>query len=97
VEAKLKSVDQSARDVRLRQSGDVAEAVTRVEWHQRIHEHLVLRDPKPVGDTLGHVGENLARRVLGAHHKWIVESIVEAELDERRVSRSRRHATRRLH
>jgi hypothetical protein len=50
-----------------------------------MHYDLVARDGESVGDTLREELINLRDRDWAGDDKWIIETIIEANLDERRV------------
>lgn len=97
VKIQLQLVDHARRDVGLRQGGDVPERRPGIIWQERVHGNLIDRDRQGIGDTLGQEGEDLKSRVRGLNDEWVVETVVEADLDQSGVLRRSWHATSWLH
>lgn len=74
-------VDEIARNVCLREGGNVVQRLGGIIWHQAVHDDFVGRDAQRIGDPLGKVGKDLICRVLGSNHKGVVEPVIEANLD----------------
>lgn len=92
----LELVDRFGRDIGQSESCDVVQVTGCVVRLQRIHLDLIGGDTQAISDTCREVIKDLLGRLPLANNERIVESMVETKLDEGRVGRSRRHATRSL-
>ncbi len=85
MQGQLQRIHKVARNVGQSQRRDVIQVLCSVVWLQRMHYDLVARDGESVGDTLREELINLRDRDWAGDDKWIIETIIEANLDERRV------------
>lgn len=81
----LQLVDEVDGDVGISKGGDVLEILGSVIRHERVHFHISIIDAKTISNSLGQVAENLAGRVLLRNDKRIIQSIIEADLNQSRV------------
>lgn len=64
--------------------------------HKRVHEDLVCRDSKSIREALWQELEDLTGGLRLADHEFVIQTIVEAKLDQGRIRWRRRHTSLRL-